>query len=82
MIRDEGDVELAKMTPDDPVGNEKRDAERRIRRLLRNTDKARDRYLRLLTEFGLTRSSRSRIKAPTEKPRDELDEHDREFKTA
>jgi phage terminase small subunit len=31
---------------------------------------ARDRYRRLLVEFGLTPSSRSRIKATAEKPRD------------
>jgi len=33
---------------------------------------ARDRYRRLLVEFGLTPSSRSRIKASGEPPKDEL----------
>lgn len=35
--------------------------------------KAKDRYIRMLCEFGLTPSSRSRIKAPPEKPKDELE---------
>jgi phage terminase small subunit len=37
-------------------------------------DKAKDRYIRLSLEFGLTPSSRSRIKAPPEKPKDDLAE--------
>ena len=37
-------------------------------------DKSKDRYIRLLIEFGMTPSSRSRIKAPPEKPKDELGE--------
>lgn len=35
--------------------------------------KAIDQYVRLSLEFGLTPSSRSRIKAPPEKPKDELE---------
>lgn len=34
--------------------------------------KARDRYRRMLIEFGLTPSSRTRLKAPPEKPQDDL----------
>lgn len=37
-------------------------------------DKANDLYRRMLVEFGLTPSSRSRIKATTEKPKDALAE--------
>ncbi len=37
-------------------------------------DKARDRYRRLLVEFGLTPSSRSRIRATAERPKDDLEE--------
>jgi phage terminase small subunit len=36
--------------------------------------KARDLYRRLACEFGLTPSSRSRLKAPTEPPKDALDQ--------
>lgn len=35
--------------------------------------KARDRYRRMLVEFGLTPSSRSRIKVPPKTPGDDLD---------
>ena len=45
-----------------------------VRALLANADKARDRYRRMLVEFGLTPSSRSRIKSTAEKPRDSLEE--------
>ena len=45
-----------------------------IRAYLANADKARDRYRRMLIEFGLTPSSRSRIKSTVEKPRDALEE--------
>jgi len=38
-------------------------------------DKARDRYLRWLVEFGLTPSSRSRIKSTVEAPADKLSLH-------
>jgi phage terminase small subunit len=46
----------------------------RIRRSRKaaNADKARERYRRWLTEFGLTPSSRSRIKSTAEPPKDEL----------
>lgn len=46
----------------------------RMRSLMTNADKARDRYRRMLVEFGLTPSSRSRIKAPAEGPRDDLED--------
>ncbi len=36
--------------------------------------KARDRYRRMLTEFGLTPSSRSRIRSTVERPKDALEE--------
>lgn len=36
-------------------------------------DKARDRYRKLLVEFGMTPSSRSRLKVSAEKPKDELE---------
>lgn len=54
----------------------------RMRSLMTSADKARDRYRRMLIEFGLTPSSRSRIKAPAEKPKDELDVFEQEFKKA
>lgn len=44
--------------------------------------KARDLYRRMLIEFGLTPSSRSRIKATVEKPKDQLDEFMKSFQTA
>lgn len=44
--------------------------------------KARDLYRRMLIEFGLTPSARSRIKATVEKPKDELDEFMKSFQTA
>jgi phage terminase small subunit len=46
------------------------------RRLRSDPDdwKARDRYRRMLIEFGLTPSSRSRLKVPAEGPADELEE--------
>lgn len=37
-------------------------------------NKAIDQYVRLSLEFGLTPSSRSRIKAPPEKPKDDLED--------
>lgn len=46
----------------------------RMRALMTNADKARDRYRRMLVEFGLTPSSRSRIKAAPEKPKDDMEE--------
>jgi P27 family predicted phage terminase small subunit len=45
-----------------------------VRGLLASADKARDRYRRMLVEFGLTPSSRSRIKCAAEKPKDALEE--------
>ncbi len=38
-----------------------------------DADKAKDRYRRLLVEFGLTPSSRSRIRATADGPRDDLE---------
>lgn len=45
-------------------------------RILRDPEnaKARDRYRRMLVEFGLTPSSRSRLKSTVEKPKDRLEE--------
>jgi P27 family predicted phage terminase small subunit len=43
-----------------------------IRQVLRNADKARDRYRRMLCEFGLTPSSRSRIRTKPAEPDDRL----------
>lgn len=50
------------------------------RRLRSDPDdsKARDRYRRMLIEFGLTPSSRSRIKSTAEKPRDAFEEWEAE----
>jgi P27 family predicted phage terminase small subunit len=46
-----------------------------MRAMLSNADKARDRYRRMLIEFGLTPSSRSRLKmSAVAKPRDKLEE--------
>jgi P27 family predicted phage terminase small subunit len=45
-----------------------------VRAFLASADKARDRYRRMLVEFGLTPSSRSRIKSTAEKPKDRLEE--------
>jgi P27 family predicted phage terminase small subunit len=46
---------------------------KRVVSSLANADKARDRYRRMLLEFGMTPSSRSRIKAPADGPRDDLE---------
>jgi phage terminase small subunit len=40
-----------------------------------NDSKAKDRLRRLLTEFGLTPSSRSRLKSTIEPPKDKLAQH-------
>lgn len=45
-----------------------------IRNGLGDRDKARDRYRRMLVEFGLTPSSRARIKITVEPPRDRMAE--------
>lgn len=45
---------------------------RNARTMLSNADKARDRYRRMLTEFGLTPSSRSRIRSTLEPPKNKL----------
>jgi len=44
----------------------------RMRSLMTNADRARERYKRMLVEFGLTPSSRSRLKAAPERPKDEV----------
>jgi P27 family predicted phage terminase small subunit len=45
---------------------------RAARSFFAHVDKAKDRYRRMLTEFGLTPSSRSRIRATGEPPKDNL----------
>lgn len=48
---------------------------KKARIMLNNESSARDRYRRLLTEFGLTPSSRARLKSTVEPPKDKLAEH-------
>jgi P27 family predicted phage terminase small subunit len=46
----------------------------RMRSLMSSADRARDRYRRMLIEFGMTPSSRSKLGSPAPKPKDDLEE--------
>lgn len=59
--------------PDDLVEAEA-DNWKKARLMLSNGNQARDRYRRLLTEFGLTPSSRARLKSTVEPPKDKMGE--------